>query len=112
MRTCVCRAENDAEHAARQEDIGDLERRRLAADAIAEAAKEEFFAVQQGVRRAAARLADDRAQVIDDLVRMLWLQGSFPCDAGRDPAAAVDGLRASELRDVLEELLVFKVCPR
>ena len=70
----ACREQNALEFAERQEGLGELERMRLAAEAVKEAAKEEQFHLKQSLERATKRLNEDRGHAVDELVRALHLQ--------------------------------------
>lgn len=105
-----CRSQNEAEFARRQEEIGDLERQRLAAEALKEAAKEEQFYLKQNIDRARKRLDEDRAHVIDLLVQMVHLQRTHPLnDSDMQPHAIFSSARAEEIRPLLEEIELFQV---
>jgi 1,2-phenylacetyl-CoA epoxidase catalytic subunit len=107
---CLRRAQNEAEWAQRQEDIGDLERMRLAAEAAKEAAKEEEFHLRQNIGRAQRRLDENRAHIIDRLIQAVHLLDSHPiADAGFQPHTVLDGLRVDELQDLLPEVQLFRV---
>jgi Conserved mid region of cactin len=105
-----CREQNEAEFARRQDDIGELERRRLAAEAMKEAAKEEVFHLKQSIGRARKRLDEDRAQPIDVLVQVVYLQESHPLDGPHfQPHHVFNGFRSEDLRNLLEEVEQFQV---
>jgi hypothetical protein len=105
-----CREQNEAEFARRQDDIGDLERRRLAAEAMKEAAKEEVFHLKQSIGRARKRLDEDRSQPIDILVQVVYLQESHPFrDPHFRPHHVFNGFRSEDLRSLLEEVEQFQV---
>lgn len=111
-----CRAQNEAEFARRQDEIGELERQRLAAEAIKESAKEEQFYLKQNIDRARKRLDEDRAHAIDLLVQVVHLQRSHPLhDPATQPHAIFSEFRAEEIRPLMEEVELFQVshhpCP-
>lgn len=107
---CMSRDQNEAEFARRQDDIGELERLRLAAEAMKEAAKEEVFHLKQSIGRARKRLDEDRVQPIDVLVQVVYLQESHPFhDPHFQPHHVFDGFRSEDLRALLEEVEQFQV---
>jgi Conserved mid region of cactin len=106
---CACREQNEYDFAQRQEDIGDLERRRLAAEAVKEAAKEEQFHLNQSIDRARKRLNEDRAHPIDELIRVLHLQESHPIeDVEWRPYNVFEHMRLEEVQALLEHAAIFK----
>lgn len=106
----LCREQNEAEFARRQDDIGDLERLRLAAEAMKESAKEEVFHLKQSIGRARKRLDEDRAQPIDVLVQVVYLQESHPLDDPHfQPHHVFNGFRSEDLHTLLEEVELFQV---
>jgi Conserved mid region of cactin len=105
-----CRAQNEAEWAEKQEQIGELERLRLAAEAAKEAAKEEQFHLRQNIGRAQRRLDEGRAHVIDQLIQAVHLLDSHPIlDDGFQPHTLLDGLRVGELQDLAADVQLFRV---
>lgn len=108
----MCRAQNDFDFAQRQEGIGDLERRRLAAEAAKEASKEEQFHLKQSLERARKRLDEARAQPIDELVRALHLQASHAiADTAWRPQHVLHGMRVEEVQALQEPVQLLKVRP-
>jgi hypothetical protein len=82
----------------------------LAAEAIKEAAKEEVFHLKQSIGRARKRLDEDRAQPIDVLVQVVYLQESHPLDDPNfQPHQVFDEFRPEDLRNLLEEVEQFQV---
>eukprot|EP00892_Ulva_mutabilis_P006653 jgi/Ulvmu1/435/UM001_0442.1 len=103
------RAQNEAEFARRQEEIGDLERQRLAAEALKEAAKEEQFYLKQNIDRARKRLDEERAHAIDLLVQIVHLQRTHPLhESNLQPHTIFAGSRAEEIRPLMEEIELFQ----
>ena len=86
------REQYEYDKAQRQEDLSDLERRRLAAEAVKEAAKEEQFHLKQSIDRAKKRIDEARAQPLDELLRGLHLQvRSKPVTLRQAPGQAANG---------------------
>lgn len=75
-----------------------------------EAAKEEIFHLKQSIGRARKRLDEDRAQPIDVLVQVVYLQESHPIvDPHFQPHHVFDGFRSEDLHNLLEEVQLFQV---
>jgi hypothetical protein len=88
-----------------------LERQRLAAEAVKEAAKEEQFHLKQSIERARKRLCEDRSQAIDELVAALHLQAEFPKrDALWRPHDVMRRMRVEEVQALLEAAQLLLVC--
>lgn len=107
-----CRAQNEFELAQRQEGVSDLERQRLAAEAVKESAKEEQFHLKQSIERARKRLCEDRGHPIDELVAALHLQQTFPKrDALWRPHDVMLSMRVEEVQALQEaaQLLLVSI---
>ena len=112
MWTHRCREQNEFDFAQRQEGISDLERMRLAAEAVKEAAKEEQFHLKQSVDRARKRLRESRAHPIDELIRVPHLLAEFPVqDLPWRPYHVFEAMRLEEVQALLEQTNIFKVQP-
>lgn len=106
----LCREQNEFDFAQRQEGISDLERRRLAAEAVKEAAKEEEFHLKQSIDRARKRLRESRGHPIDELIQVPHLLAEFPIqESAWRPYHVFEAMRLEEVQQLLEQTHIFKV---